>query len=92
MINLIASPYELSNNWKKNKIYVNQEEDDLFKAVITTLLPLRTKLISKRLKEITEEIKTAQDEATVFVLQQQFFELKKVANEIDKELKRPFDY
>jgi len=92
VINLIASPYELSDNWKKNKIYVNREEDDLFRTVITTLLPLKTKLISKRLKEITEEIKSAPDDATIFVLQQQFFELKQVANDIDKELKRPFDY
>lgn len=91
-IGLIATPYELSDNWKKNKIYVNREEDDLFKTVITTLLPLRTKLISKRLKEITEAVKTATDDAQIFLLQQEFFELKKVSNEIDKELKRPFDY
>lgn len=91
-ISLIATPYELSNNWKKNKIYVNQEADDLFNTVITTLLPLRTKLIGKRLKEITEELKTASEEGQIFLLQQQFFELKKVSNEIDKELKRPFDY
>lgn len=89
---IIATPYELSGNWKKNKIYVKQEEDDLLKTVITTLNPLRTKLISKYLKEIIDKIKTTTDEAEIFVLQQQYFELKKVANEIDHELKRPFDY
>jgi len=89
---IIASPYELSANWEKNKIYVKQEEDDLLKTIITTLNPLRTKLISRHLNELREKMKTTDDEAEIFILQQQFFELKKVANEIDHELKRPFDY
>jgi DNA primase len=91
-IAIIATPYELSENWEKNKIYVKQEQDDLLKTVITTLNPFRTKLISRYLREITEKMKTTTDEAEIFILQQQFFELKKVANEIDHELKRPFDY
>ncbi len=91
-ISLIASPYELSDNWKKNKIFVNKEDDDLFKTLITTLLSLRTKLISKRLKEITEQLKSEKEDANIFLLQQEFFELKKISNVIDRELKRPFDY
>ena len=91
-IGLIASPYELSDNWKKNKIFVNKEDDDLFKTLITTLLSLRTKLISKRLKEITEQLKSEKEDANIFLLQQEFFELKKISNVIDRELKRPFDY
>ncbi len=91
-ISIIATPYELSTNWEKNKIYVKQEEDDLLKTVITTLNPLRTKLISRHLNELREKMKTSNDEGEIFILQQQFFELKKVANEIDHELKRPFDY
>ena len=42
VIGIIATPYELSDNWKKNKIYVKQEEDDLLKTIITTLNPLRS--------------------------------------------------
>ncbi len=91
-ISLMATPYELSDNWEKNKIYVKNEKDDLLKTIITTLNPLRTKLISRHLREITERLKTTTDEAEVFLLQQQYFELKKVANEIDHELNRPFDY
>jgi len=95
-VSIIATPYELSTNWEKNKIYVKQEEDDqeddLLKTIITTLNPLRTKLISRHLNELREKMKTSNDEAEIFILQQQFFELKKVANEIDHELKRPFDY
>ena len=92
VIGIIATPYELSDNWKKNKIYVKQEEDDLLKTIITTLNPLRTKLISRYLKDITTKIKTTTDEAEIFLLQQQYFELKKVSDEINHELKRPFDY
>ena len=92
VISIIATPYELSDNWKKNKIYVKQEEDDLLKTVITTLNPLRTKLISRYLKDITEKMKVITDEAEIFLLQQQYFELKKVSDEINHELKRPFDY
>jgi len=91
-IGLIATPYELSANWEKNQIYVKQEGDDLLKTIITTLNPLRTKLISRHLNELREKMKTSNDEAEIFLLQQQFFELKKVANEIDRELNRPFDY
>ncbi len=91
-ISIIASPYELSNNWEKNKILVKLEDDDLLKTIITTLNPLRTRLISRHLNELREKMKTSTDDAEIFILQQQFFELKKVANEIDHELKRPFDY
>ena len=91
-ISIIATPYELSANWKKNKIYVKQEGDDLLKTIITTLNPLRTKLISRHLNDLREKMRSTNDEAEIFILQQQFFELKKVANEIDHELKRPFDY
>jgi len=91
-ISIIATPYELSANWEKNQIHVKQEEDDLLKTIITTLNPLRTKLISRHLNELREKMKTSTDDAEIFILQQQFFELKKVANEIDRELNRPFDY
>jgi hypothetical protein len=37
-------------------------------------------------------LKTEKEEASIYLLQQEFFELKKVSNEIDRELKRPFDY
>jgi DNA primase len=91
-VSIIASPYELSANWGKNKIYVKQEEDDLLKTVITSLNSLRTKLIRRRLNELSEKIKASKDKAETFLLQQQHFELKKVSDEINYELKRPFDY
>ncbi len=92
VINLIASPYELSDNWKKHQIYVLNEQDNLYKSVITTILSLRSKVISRNLKEITDKLKDPESDAEIFVLQQQFYELKKIAAEIDRELKRTFNY
>ena len=92
VINLIASPYELSDNWKKHQIYVLNEQDNLYKSVITTILSLRSKVISRNLKEITDKLKDLESDAEIFVLQQQFYELKKIAAEIDRELKRTFNY
>jgi hypothetical protein len=37
-------------------------------------------------------LKDTTDEASVYLLQQEYFELKKLANQIDAELNRPFNY
>ncbi len=91
-IELISTPYELSDNWEKNKIFVKKEDDDLFHLALQLLMSYKSRLISKRLKSITEEMKNNSDEAEVYLLQQEFFELKKLANLIDSELNRPFNY
>jgi DNA primase len=91
-VNLLASPYDLSENWEKHQIYVKQETDDLQQAIMSIILPLRSKLIGRELKNISEEMKNTKDDGAIFVLQQRFYELKKVAAEIDGELKRPFNY
>ena len=91
-IELISTPYELSDNWEKNKIFVKKEEDDLFHFALQLLMSYKSRLISKKLKSITEQMKNNADEAEVFLLQQEFFELKKLANLIDSELNRPFNY
>lgn len=92
VIDLIAEPYELSHNWVRHKIYVKKENDDLHQTLVTTLNTLRTKLITRALRDITAQLKDAKDDGEISVLMQRFFELKKVATEINQELKRPFDY
>jgi hypothetical protein len=37
-------------------------------------------------------MKLTEDDGQIFVLQQQFFELKSIANEIDDVLSRTFNY
>ncbi|MBC8320288.1 MAG: DNA primase [Bacteroidetes bacterium] len=91
-IELISTPYELSRNWKKNKIFVKKEDDDLMNMVLSTLMSFKSRLISKKLHDISQQMKVATDEAEIYLLQQEYFELKKLTNLIDAELNRPFNY
>jgi DNA primase len=91
-IELIASQHNLSDNWKRNKIYVKTEQDQLSNLTIASVLSLKSRLIGKQLKQLIEDMKTAEDDGEIFVLQQQFFELKSIANEIDDVLSRTFNY
>ena len=91
-IELISTPYELSDNWEKNKIFVKKEGDNLFNLVLSTLMSFKSRLISKQLNELSLQLKTTTDEAEIYLLQQEYFELKKLANLIDSELNRPFNY
>ena len=93
VIDLLSSEYQLSDNWKANKIYVKMEVDQLKLVVMSAWMSFKSRLINKQLKHITEEIqKKGNEEADIYLLQQQYFELKKIANQIDKELKRTFTY
>jgi len=92
VIDLITSPYELSQNWERHKIYVKTEKDNLSVTVLSTLLPLRVKNINRKLKDISEKIKNSDDSAEQVILMNEFYELKNLSREIDEELKRTFSY
>lgn len=93
VIELITSPYELSDNWEKNKIFVKKEEDDLFNLALSTLISYKSRLISKQLKSLEEQIANSKDSAEIHLLMLEHVELKKIARLIDdKELNRPFHY
>ncbi len=93
VIDLLSSAYQLSDNWETNKIFVKTEEDQLKLVVMSAWMSFKSRMINKQLKEITEELKkSGNEEADIYLLQQQYFELKKIANQIDKELKRTFTY
>lgn len=91
-IELISTPYQLSDNWEKNKIFVKKEDDDLLNLVLSTLMSFKSRLISKKLNDISQQLKNTADEAEIYLLQQEYFELKKLTNLIDGELNRPFNY
>jgi len=55
-------------------------------------MSFKSRLISKKLNDISNQLKTATDESEVYLLQQEFFELKKLTNLIDGELNRTFNY
>jgi hypothetical protein len=92
VIELLADKEQLSDNWKKNKIFVKKAEDNFEEYFASLILPLKSKLISKELRKIMNEIKYTTDEAEWFILQQQFFELKKIASIIDTKRNRIFNH
>jgi GTP-dependent phosphoenolpyruvate carboxykinase len=91
-IELVSSQHQLSDNWKRNKIYVKTEDDQLSFLTVATVLTLKSRLIGKQLKMLTERMKVASDNAELFLLQQEFYELKSIANKIDFTLTRTFSY
>jgi len=56
-INLISSPYSLSDNWEKHGIQVETEEHHLKKAVLGDVYALKAKKLEIMSKEIDEKIK-----------------------------------
>ncbi len=94
VVELLADKEQLSENWKKNKIFVKKAEDNLEDYFASLILPLKSKLIAKELRKIANKLKptSTSDEAERFILQQQYFELKKIANLIDNKRNRIFNY
>ena len=91
-IDLISTRHQLSDNWKKIKIYVKTEEDQLSMLTVAAVLTLKSRMIGKQLKMLIENMKTAEEDAEIFILQQQFYELKIISNKIDAILTRTFSY
>ena len=87
-IELISTPYELSVNWEKNKIYVKTEEDVLKTLTKTTILALKGKYISRQLKEIETLLKEDMDADEQELLLSSYKQLKEVHKKINQSLER----
>ncbi len=90
IIDLVSSPYDLSENWKKHNIYVKNEEDELAKAVIYTVLSLKSKKIGKQMKSIMDKLKESGDIAESELLMMEYEHLKDMSMVIQKALNRVF--
>lgn len=88
VINLLSTPHELSENWKKNKIYVNNESQQLKETVTTSLLSLKAKKIQKLIRQYMHEIKLTADTDEQIRLQILIKRYKEVLDRINKELGR----
>lgn len=87
-VELLSEKYELSDNWRKNKIYVNGELQLLKKAVISSLLTLKAKRIKAMLKEIQSKMKDSLDSDEQLELQISNKKYKELESEINKRLGR----
>lgn len=92
VIDIVTSPYELSKNWEKHKIFVETEESDLSNNVVRTVSSFRVKNILRKIKSYQDELKNETDQARQKVIMMEIFALKSVVVNIDKELKRVFSY
>ena len=87
-IELISTPYELSPNWEKNKIFVKTEEDQLQVLTKTLLLALKEKHISRLLKVIENKLKETTDELSIIKLLKNYQTLKEAHKNINQALER----
>jgi len=79
---LLSSPYELSENWEKKRIYVNQEDSRLNMLVDSSLLSFKIKKIESKMSSIQQSFKIKKIESKMSSIQQQ---IKDNTSEEDQE-------
>lgn len=88
VIDLLSNPYELSENWLRNRVQVVSEKDNLLQAVETTLLSFKSKTIDRMILDIMKEMKAATDEEDIMILQARQKGLKEISRKINGRLGR----
>lgn len=87
-IDLLSNPYELSENWIKNRVLVLTEKDRLMDAVDSTLLSFKAKTIDRMMTELQAHIKVATDDNELTALLTRQKELKEISRKINSSLGR----
>ncbi|MGM0611896.1 MAG: DNA primase [Bacteroidota bacterium] len=91
-INLLAEPFELSENWaKKHKIHIQKESDILEKTVVHSLLAFKLDKLKQQKHNIQESLKNMDensDNADVIKRMKQIDNLNKKVQEIADKLGR----
>ncbi len=92
VVELLADKEQLSDNWKKNKIFVKKAEDNLEEYFDSIILPLKSRLIAKMLKDIGQQIKLSDNDSERMLLMQIYHERKQIQTNIDKNRDRVFNH
>jgi len=87
-IDLMSSPYELSENWLKKKIVVKSESDNLKKLVTSCVLSFKAKKVDQMILENQKEMSRISDPEEHLLRQQKHISLKAISVEINKQLSR----
>lgn len=87
-IDLIFSPYELSENWEKNNIFIESEDKRIKRLVFTAILSFKGKKLDRMMAEKLTEIQTVTDPADQAVLLNELKNLKQNSILINRELGR----
>lgn len=67
-VDLLAEPYELSENWKKHRIFVKTETEDLKRTLQLTLLHFKRQIVEARLPEISRALRETSDADELMLL------------------------
>ncbi len=88
-IDLISSPYTLSDNWEnKHGIYIKNEALDLKKNIMEILYAFKLKKLEKMIHENKESLKEDKEDASILQKMGQIRELETVKTLLAKELSR----
>ncbi len=88
-VNMLLSPYELSENWQKlAKIEVVTESGKLKKAVVNSVLSFKAKMIEKLIFDNQEKLKETENDEDIVILLKEQQKLKNISRLINKELGR----
>lgn len=87
-IGLSILPYELSDKWEENKIYVDAESTRLMDSVFTALYAFKSRKIDQMIAENQKKLKDCKAEDDVFGLLKEQIKLKNISQKINLELGR----
>jgi DNA primase len=86
VVNLVANPYEVSENWKNKKIYIPSEKELLNRSVFDNILRLKYRIVSRLIEENIDEIREIKQTEEIDRLLKVNMELKKIKSELGKKL------
>ena len=85
---LLSTPYELSENWEKNKIFVAREDAHLKTLVDSSLLSFKIKKIDARMLALQQQLKDTGNDEDQDLLLQEYSGLKKISQKFNTDLSR----
>jgi len=85
---LLSTPYELSVNWEKNRIYVTTEDHRLNQLVDSSLLSFKIKKIEVEMAAIQEKLKATAEEEDLEFLLRELHGLKNISRKFNQDLSR----
>jgi DNA primase len=87
-IDLVSTPYELSDGWSKNLIQVKLEKEILKEAVLGAVLAFKAKKVDQMITRTQQALKVAADEEEILRLLHEQIRLKALSREINGRLGR----
>lgn len=87
-IDLVSTPYELSDGWSKNLILVKLEKEILKESVLGAVLAFKAKKVDQMISRNQQALKVTADEEEIMKLLHEQMRLKALSREINGRLGR----